>query len=335
MRRLIRLGFLVVILMGLLPTLALAHEEDEERNKATFLRIGEMISNGDFADINDVLDPDFVQHSPLGNPDVAGFVGQYSGFHEAMPDLEITTDLIVADGHWVAALVGFSGTFTEDLMMPSGTVPPTGERVSVPAISIYEFNEDGRAVEEWVEFDQQSLLAQFGIIPGGEMEMPVSGMAMEPLEVGTPDDEREDANKDALRRAYEDGFNAGNLDLLDEIFAPEFVAHDADGDTPGVDALKATLGSYLGAMPDAQISIDRLIAEGDWVVSRVTLAGTFTEPLALGPDAVVEPTGEPIQLTSNALHRFNEDGLITDDWEEFDSLGLLIQLGVIPAPAPA
>ncbi len=68
----------------------------------------------------------------------------------------------------------------------------------------------------------------------------------------------------------------------------------------------------------------------------MTLRGTFENDLTLGPDQTVPATGEPVELTVNAFHRFNEQGQITDDWEEFDRLGFLQQLGVMPRPgAPA
>ena len=86
---------------------------------------------------------------------------------------------------------------------------------------------------------------------------------------------------------------------------------------------------YLTAFPTMELSIDEQVAEGDSVVTRVTISGTFD-----GPMGDIPPTGKSatIQVTTMSHIR---DGRIVEEWEVFDQLGMLQQLGVIPAETSA
>ncbi len=85
--------------------------------------------------------------------------------------------------------------------------------------------------------------------------------------------------------------------------------------------------AVLAAFPDLHVTPEDVIAEGDSVVARLTSRGTHQ-----GEFQGIPPTGKQITLTGIEVFRI-ADGTIAERWGEFDFLGLLQQLGVIPSPA--
>jgi predicted ester cyclase len=86
------------------------------------------------------------------------------------------------------------------------------------------------------------------------------------------------------------------------------------------------VGALRAALPDLQVTVEDLLAEGDKVALRLRGRGTHR-----GPFAGVAPTGRPVALTSMELLRL-AGGKLVEHWDEFDTLGVLQQLGAIPAP---
>jgi len=135
-----------------------------------------------------------------------------------------------------------------------------------------------------------------------------------------------EANKALVRRAMEDGFNTGNLALMDELFLPNYVRHEAGG--PGVRSLaehKAELASRRVTFPDGRFTIDDMIAEGERVAVRYTMTGTQR-----GAYRGIAPTGRTISRASSAFFRI-EGGKIAEGWLVSDLYGVLHQLGAEPA----
>lgn len=138
-------------------------------------------------------------------------------------------------------------------------------------------------------------------------------------------------NKAILRRFMDEGFNKGNAAIADELIAPNWVNHDPATPPlpPGPEGIKALFGIYRSAFPDLTFTVDDQIAEGDLVVTRWTARGTHQGELmgipATGRSGVV--TGIEIDRVVN--------GKIEETWVNWDTMGLLQQLGVIPAPGQA
>src|SRR5688500_13090919 len=81
-------------------------------------------------------------------------------------------------------------------------------------------------------------------------------------------------NKEIVRRLNEEPWD-GNLGVIDELAAPNYVGHDpATAEQRGLDAIKEFVSGYLAAFPDGKITIDEQLAEGDLVASRWTGRGT-------------------------------------------------------------
>lgn len=140
-------------------------------------------------------------------------------------------------------------------------------------------------------------------------------------------------NKEVVRRYYEEAFNEGRTDLLEELIAEDVVNHDPVSDetlTPeearGFEGFVRHVETAREAFPDATVTIEDVIAEGDEVLVRFTFEGTHE-----GRFVGIEPTGNRVEGTNMVLMRL-EDGKIVERWEESDSLDLLRQLGVLPPP---
>ncbi|WP_346924733.1 ester cyclase [uncultured Arthrobacter sp.] len=140
-----------------------------------------------------------------------------------------------------------------------------------------------------------------------------------------------ETNKALARRLTEEAFNAGNIDVLDELLATGIVNHDsaAPESTVGLDAARASIEGYRTAFPDLRVTIEDQIADDDRVVTRWSAKGTHQGEL-MGMPA----TGKQTTVTGITIDRI-EDGRIAESWTNWDTLGMLQQLGVVPALATA
>ncbi|MCA1717233.1 MAG: ester cyclase [Actinobacteria bacterium] len=138
-------------------------------------------------------------------------------------------------------------------------------------------------------------------------------------------------NKALSRRSIEEVFNAGNLDVVDEIVDPDHVHHDPTmpEEGHGLEHFKQFASMYRSAFPDVHIEIEDQIAEGDKVVSRWVAKGTHQGDL-MG----IAPTGNRVEAAGMTIDRIAE-GKIAETWDNYDALGMMQQLGVIPSPEQA
>jgi steroid delta-isomerase-like uncharacterized protein len=135
-------------------------------------------------------------------------------------------------------------------------------------------------------------------------------------------------NKALVRRVFEELLNKKNLAAVDESYAAGYVYHGPGGqDTKGPEAFKQLIGGLHTAFPDFHDTIEDQIAEGDKVVTRFIDRGTHQ-----GEFQGIAPTGKRFTMTGLLITRI-QDGKIAEEWEELDLLGLMQQLGAIPAPA--
>ena len=135
-------------------------------------------------------------------------------------------------------------------------------------------------------------------------------------------------NKSLARRFQDEFVNTGNVDILDELMTPDAVLHLTGLPAPvrGREAFKQLAAGYYTAFPDLQEATEDEVAEGDKVVRRVTWRGTHQ-----GEFGGIPPTGKPVTVTGMRIFRI-EDGKIAEEWAIDDALGMMQQLGVIPAP---
>jgi steroid delta-isomerase-like uncharacterized protein len=123
----------------------------------------------------------------------------------------------------------------------------------------------------------------------------------------------------------------GNLDVVDELIADEYVDHNPalPGLPPGREGVRQYVRILKTAFPDAAHTIDDIIAEGDKVMTRVTARGTF-----LGECIGYQPNGSVVEISGIAVHRV-EGGRLVEHWAHADIAEFMRQIGAEAAPAAA
>jgi len=137
-------------------------------------------------------------------------------------------------------------------------------------------------------------------------------------------------NKQNVRRAFDEFINKKNLAAAAEYLAPDYVGHFT-GAPPvkGIAAFQQYLTMWHTAIPDSTATVEEVFADGDRVAARVTFRGTHTGPLMNIP-----PTGKSVTVSSINVFRY-ANGKAVEQWANNDDLGMMQQLGVIPAPGQA
>ena len=137
-------------------------------------------------------------------------------------------------------------------------------------------------------------------------------------------------NKALARRSWEIG-TEGSLDTLEdalaEVYAANFVMHEPDEDVVGIEGLTQFVSMMRSALPDLRITLEDDMAEGDKVVTRWIGQGTHQGEL-MG----IAPTGNQVTFTGITIHRI-EDDKIVEEWENWDALGMMQQIGADPSPS--
>ncbi len=130
--------------------------------------------------------------------------------------------------------------------------------------------------------------------------------------------------KALTHRFIEEVWNKGKLALVDELLATDCVYHHPGGDLHGPDARKQEISVYRRAFPDLHVTIDDFVIEGNKAVTRWTLTGTHTSEFRGIP-----PTNKQITMWGIIINRVT-GGKFVEEWETYDRLEVMRQLGVIP-----
>lgn len=136
-----------------------------------------------------------------------------------------------------------------------------------------------------------------------------------------------DENKRFIQRFVEETINRKDLHAIDELVAKDFIEHvPFPGQGPGPDGLRDAIGTFLSAFPDMQWTTDEQVGEGEKVVSRFSWTGTHR-----GEFLGIPPTGKSVKVWGVVMDLVR-DGVLSESRIIMDTLGLLQQLGAIPAP---
>ncbi len=127
----------------------------------------------------------------------------------------------------------------------------------------------------------------------------------------------------ALVARYVELYATGEVTLADEIIAADFVDHTHPEAAPGPAGVKREVAAFRAAFPDATVTVEQVVSEGDIVAFRFTMRGTQR-----GPFGAIPPTGKPVTLTGMDFVRI-ADGKFAELWSNQDTLGLLRQLGAL------
>lgn len=137
-------------------------------------------------------------------------------------------------------------------------------------------------------------------------------------------------NKTVVRRLFEEVVNGADLDVIDELATEDIVTHTpVPGISPDREGFRQFLGAYLSAFPKQHTEVDDVISEGALVAVRHTHHVTHGGELMGMP-----PSGKEATVAGIEIFRLS-DGKISEMWHHDDMLGLMQQLGAVPAPEPA
>jgi steroid delta-isomerase-like uncharacterized protein len=137
-------------------------------------------------------------------------------------------------------------------------------------------------------------------------------------------------NKALIQRFVEEAFNKGNVDVANEVYSPTLVSHEPTGpEERSPEYVKNFVNMYLIAFPDGRTTMEDLVAEGDKVAYRWTYRGTHQGEL-MG----IPTTGREVTITGITIDRIS-GAKIEEEWNNFDQLGMLQQLSLVPAPGEA
>jgi steroid delta-isomerase-like uncharacterized protein len=130
-------------------------------------------------------------------------------------------------------------------------------------------------------------------------------------------------NKALVRRFYEEAWAKGELDVIDEVFANDYVRHDLRSTQalPGPEGMKRITADFRSAFPDLRFEVEIVIADDEFAAARWTASGTH-----LGAWGAVEPTGRGATFSGVNIFRF-ENGKVAEIWNHRDDLGLMEQVG--------
>ena len=133
---------------------------------------------------------------------------------------------------------------------------------------------------------------------------------------------KEIENKNILEHLWDEVWNKRNYSVLDEVYATDIHYHGASVELNGINELKQLTNTFSSAFHDTKITLDLIFAKDDLVAQKFLFEGihdgTFEE---------IAPTGKRINLSGISISRL-EKGKITEEWEMFDDLGLMQQLGM-------
>ena len=134
-------------------------------------------------------------------------------------------------------------------------------------------------------------------------------------------------NKALVRRWFEEVWNNGRVEAIDELMGPRCVVHGlGPGTMDGPAGFKPFHASYRDAFPDVTLTIDDIVGEGSIVAARWSGTGTHR-----GNGLGLPATDRAIRFTGMTFARV-ENGKIVEGWNNFDQLGMFQQLGAIAAP---
>ena len=132
-------------------------------------------------------------------------------------------------------------------------------------------------------------------------------------------------NMDVVQRIFHEAWNQKKLDVIDEVLSPDYVKHDVFGpEIRGPEAYKQFVGMFLDAFPDVQFKVEDVFSEGDKVVLRWSTTATHKGEL-MG----IPPSGNEAGTTGLIIYRMS-GGKIVEEWVNWNTLGLLQKIGVIP-----
>ena len=133
-----------------------------------------------------------------------------------------------------------------------------------------------------------------------------------------------------VERMFDEIINAGNLDVADELFAPDYVDHGPMGEMRGVEAFKQVVAMWRAAVPDVRCTVENWFESGDMAAWNVRVTGTHRGEMMGFP-----ATGKSFEYVTPNIGRFGADGRAVEHWADQGMFQFLTQIGALPPPPSA
>lgn len=140
---------------------------------------------------------------------------------------------------------------------------------------------------------------------------------------------RETLQREKVLHIIDEAFIPGDFEVLDGYLSEDYVVHSPFGDLDREGA-KNFLSALRSALTDFEAVREPVVVEEYLVATRTVLSGVFTKEFT-GPTGVIQPNNKPIVFEFINIFRFDEDGMIVEEWVQFDTLGLFTQLDAMSA----
>lgn len=297
-----------------------ARSEEERNGLVVRWFVEEFWNQGDEESLAELVLADYILHTPSSPVPIPGLDGVRmvrQGYVTAFPDLKITPEAMIAEGDTVVVRNTIAGTHTGPLM----GISPTGLLVTLTDICFHRLV-NGKIAETWQCYDLLGILQQIGVVPPMGRQGYTWGTPS--VVIGQPGDP--ETNQELIEHLVEQAWNNGNLGVIDDVVASDYVLHDPTFPMPihGSEGFKEYIFAMNSPFPNARITVEAIIAQGDKVAVRWTYTGTQEREM-MG----IPATGRTVTLNGITIHRL-ADGKIVESWFCYDMFGLLQQLGVIP-----
>ncbi len=323
-RKFLFINCLMLILFGIVNIpIAVAQQSPKDHIKNI---LDALYNIGDVSVIDNQFTSTFVRHP--AETDTTALKISVLSLRAAMPDLKATIELAVAEGNNVAVRLILAGTFTGEFISPNALpIAPNNKAITFAVHLLYRMDDSGKIVEEWDGFDNLNFLNQLGILPT------FSSPSITPIQYPDIVDVGMSPNNKQVIQQYFDALNQGDLGLINTAFKDDFTAHNPFGSLDRA-GMSGDLERLRGALPDLKANVTQLVTEGNWTVTLYALQGTFSNPYTNPDGSSIPPTGKLLTLPTITFYRFDQQGLVAESFEVYDSLSFLTQLGLITVAAP-
>ncbi len=292
-------------------------------NKTVIQNYQRDIDSGRASILDAYIGSSYNDHNPppfaSKTPGMAGLKETFNIGLDIFSEFKHVVEDQVSEGDKVATRITGSGTHVGQFL----NIPPTNKMVTMSGIAIHRLD-DGKLVEHWGQVDAVALLAQMGAIPAppGPPAPPRPQVQRRPGDVVMGPGQV----KQALQQVFDQGINARNRAVLDQLLDPAFVNYSLPMSVPGPPGFSQILDVFFLAFPDMRVSVDDMLGEDDKVASRGHVTGTQE-----GPFMNVPPTGKPVDIGYIDIWKA-QNGRFIENWVQMDVLGALVQIGAVPAP---
>lgn len=246
--------------------------------------------------------------NPLVGPE--GFKVLHRNFLSAFPDFHMTVEDSVIEGDKIAARIRLKATHTGEGI----GVAPTNRAVEFSGMCFVHIK-DGKIAEAWNEIDFQSLYTQVGAL---SLDLSNAPLRREP---------GPDGYETFLHRWFEEAWNKGREEAIDEMVADDVVAYgltdERGNQVSGINEFRRFFRNFRAAFPDIHVTIEETIAEGDKIGAVCRVRGTHT-----GDGLTLRATNQSIEFCGVLMVRLRE-GKIAEAWNYFDFMTLFAQLGAL------